>query len=51
VSTKISPEIAEYPDSGKFGVLASFGPDAAGNPQQFRFVGREGQQVPYWEGE
>ncbi len=51
VSTKISPEIAEYPDSDKFGVLASFGPDAAGNQQQFRFVGREGQQVPYWEGE
>jgi len=32
-------------------VLASFDPDAAGNPRQFRFVGREGQQVPYWEGE
>ena len=24
VSTKLSPEIAEYPDSGKFGVLAEF---------------------------
>ena len=23
VSTKLSPEIAEYPDSGKFGILAS----------------------------
>jgi uncharacterized cupin superfamily protein len=51
VSTKLSPEIAEYPDSNKFGVLAVFEPDAAGNPQRFVFVGREGQQVPYWDGE
>ena len=51
VSTKISPEIAEYPDSGKFGVLAEF-PAAPGvQPQTFRFVGRESQSVDYWEGE
>ncbi len=51
VSTKMSPEIAEYPDSGKFGVLAEF-PGAPGEkPQQFRFVGRDTQQVDYWEGE
>ena len=51
VSTKLSPEIAEYPDSGKFGVLAEFpaGPD--GKPQTFRFVGRENLAVGYWEGE
>ena len=51
VSTKMSPEIAEYPDSGKFGVLADF-PTAPGEkPRQFRFVGRDTSQVDYWDGE
>jgi uncharacterized cupin superfamily protein len=51
VSTKLSPEIAEYPDSGKFGVLAELpaGPD--GTPQRFIFVGRESDSLDYWEGE
>ena len=51
VSTKQSPEIAEYPDSGKFGVLAEYpaGPD--GKPQMFRFVGREDLGIDYWSGE
>ena len=51
VSTKMSPEIAEYPDSGKFGVLAEFPGDPGAKPQQFRFVGRAGEQVDYWDGE
>ncbi len=51
VSTKMSPEICDYPESGKFGVLADFGAGPDGKPQVFRFVGRDGQQVPYWEGE
>ena len=51
VSTKLSPEIAEYPDSGKFGILAEFPPGANGEPRGFRFVGRAGQNVPYWDGE
>jgi uncharacterized cupin superfamily protein len=37
VSTKQSPEIAEYPDSGKFGVLGD----------NFRFIGRPGNGVEY----
>ncbi len=51
VSTKLSPEIAEYPDSGKFGVLAelSSGPD--GKRRTFRFVGREADGLDYWDGE
>ncbi len=51
VSTKLSPEIAEYPNSGKFGVLAELpaGPD--GKPQRFMFVGRECGSLNYWEGE
>jgi uncharacterized cupin superfamily protein len=51
VSTKLSPDIAEYPDSGKFGVLAEYPPDKNGKPQKFSFVGRENLNVNYWEGE
>lgn len=51
VSTKISPEIAEYPDSGKFGVLAEYPAGADGKPRGFRFVGRAEQNVNYWDGE
>jgi uncharacterized cupin superfamily protein len=51
VSTKLSPEIAEYPDSGKFGVLAEFTPGPDGKPKGFRFVSRENLSVDYWEGE
>jgi len=50
VSTKLSPEVAEYPDSGKFGVLAEY-PDAEGKPRGFRFIGRVEQSLNYWEGE
>ncbi|MCC6208990.1 MAG: cupin domain-containing protein [Gammaproteobacteria bacterium] len=51
VSTKITPEIAEYPDSDKFGVLAEFPAGAGEPPKVFRYVGREGNSVGYWEGE
>ena len=51
VSTKLSPEIAEYPDSGKFGVLAELPVSADGKPQRFVFVGRAGDSLNYWEGE
>lgn len=51
VSTKLSPEIADYPDSGKFGVLAELPAGADGKPQRFVFVGREDQSLDYWEGE
>ena len=51
VSTKLSPEICEYPDSDKFGVLAEFGADSDGKPQRFVFVGREGDSRNYWERE
>jgi len=40
VSTKLSPEIAEYPDSGKFGVLSS----------DIRFLGKLDQSLGYWDG-
>lgn len=51
VSTKLSPEIVDYPDSGKFGVLAELPAGADGKPQRFVFVGREKESLNYWEGE
>ena len=41
VSTNLLPDVADYPDSGKFGVLDN----------GFSFIGRKDKQVPYWEGE
>lgn len=40
VSTKISPELAEYPDSGKFGVLS----------EGFRYVGKPDGSLDYYAG-
>lgn len=51
VSTKLSPEIAEYPDSDKFGVLAEYSPGPDGRPRGFRFIGRENLNINYWEDE
>jgi uncharacterized cupin superfamily protein len=50
VSTRISPEIADYPDSKKFGVLAEF-PDKDGKPSLWRFVNRPEANLNYWDGE
>jgi len=51
VSTKLSPEVAEYPDSGKFGVLAELADEPGGAGRMFSFIGREGEGLDYWEGE
>ena len=51
VSTRLSPELCEYPDSGKFGIMADFGKDATGAPQTFRYIGKTGDARDYWEGE
>ena len=51
VSTKITPEVVDYPDSGKFGVLSELPGGADGKQKRFIFVGREGQSGNYWEGE
>ncbi|MEM8807190.1 MAG: cupin domain-containing protein [Cyanobacteria bacterium P01_G01_bin.38] len=51
VSTKLSPEIAEYPDSDKFGIIADFPTGADQQPDMFLFVGREKIGLDYWEGE
>lgn len=48
VSTKESPEVVEYPDSGKFAILATESP---GREVPFRYVGKEEDCLDYWENE
>lgn len=51
VSTQESPEVCEYPDSGKLAVFARHEVRGEGPPSFFRFVGRQSQQIGYWEEE
>jgi uncharacterized cupin superfamily protein len=51
VSTRISPEIAEYPDTGRFGILAELAQEKTGQPRLMMFMGRETDSLDYWEGE
>ncbi len=51
VSTKLSPELVVYPDSGKFGILAELEPGPDAKPQTFRFIGRAEASLDYYEGE
>ena len=46
ISTRESPEVCEYPDSGKYMAMAD-----AGNGQQLRVVQRPDMSVDYWDGE
>lgn len=45
VSTMLQPEVCQYPDTGKLAVLDGMG------PQGFRHVGRQEDNVDYWQGE
>jgi uncharacterized cupin superfamily protein len=51
VSTRLSPEICEYPDSAKFGIYAELPPGHDGKPDFFYFMGREESCLDYWAGE
>ncbi len=51
VSTRLGPEICEYPDSGKFGVYAELAPEKDGKPSYFYFMGRQDMVLDYWAGE
>ena len=42
ISSVSDADVCEYPDSGKFG---------AGSRVGFRFIGRQGDSVDYWDGE
>jgi uncharacterized cupin superfamily protein len=49
VSTRSSPEISDYPDSGKFGIYDESLRE--GESKLFRYLGREEQSLDYWDGE
>jgi len=51
VSTKTYPEICEYPDTGKVGIMGEYPPLPDGTPQVFRLVTKPELTVGYWEGE
>ncbi|MET0293142.1 MAG: cupin domain-containing protein [Steroidobacteraceae bacterium] len=51
ISTKLQPDIVEYPGSAKFAVMGERPATPDGKRGWFRFVGREDQQIGYWEGE
>jgi len=52
VATSESPEIAEYPDSEKVGVLAEFPAEGGGKPTVMRYIIRgQAGMAEYWEGE
>lgn len=49
ISSMSSPEICEYPDSGKFAISALV---CDGNDKRtFRYAGREAASLDYWDGE
>ena len=50
VSTRITPDISDYPESKKFGVFGEF-TDTEGKPQTFRHIGRHDNNIDYWDGE
>ena len=52
VSTNNSPEVAEYPDSGKYGVIIELEDSHGGMPNMWRLMMKaESTKVDYWEGE
>jgi hypothetical protein len=48
---KLSPEIAEYSETNRLGVLARLGPDETGRPRTMMYVGKQGDSLYYREGE
>lgn len=50
VSTALSPEVAVYPDSNKFGLLAEL-PSGGDKPEILRFLGRTESSLAYYDGE
>lgn len=51
VSTAITPEFVQYPDSGKIGAAMFLGRDADGMPKAIRLINREQANLDYWDGE
>lgn len=49
ISTNVTTEVVEYPDSGKFLVSSRSGRDAGAKP--LRVIGRKEASLDYWDGE
>jgi uncharacterized cupin superfamily protein len=50
-STRLDPDITEYPDSDKFAVASMIPPGGGMLSAKFSFVGRKGAPVGYFDGE
>ncbi len=50
LSTLLQPEVVEYPDSGKFVVIAR-SEDGSMSKAEFAHVGRRSDSIDYWDGE
>jgi uncharacterized cupin superfamily protein len=51
ISTQRAPEIWEYPDSGKFGVIAEYASPGEAQSAPFVHFCRVADSVDYWDGE
>lgn len=51
VSTTQTPDLVQYPDSGKTGANHLLGRDADGMPVAVRIMTREADSLDYWDGE
>lgn len=51
VSTMLTPEIAEYPDTGKFQAVTDLPPGPDGRPQLLRLINRANANLDYWADE
>jgi uncharacterized cupin superfamily protein len=51
LSTKISPEVCEYPETGKYTVYPGKPAGSDGKPNTIGAIGHAGPDVNYWEGE
>jgi uncharacterized cupin superfamily protein len=50
-STRLDPEVVEYPDSGKFAVASLVASDGGLASAKFSHIGRREQRVDYFDGE
>jgi uncharacterized cupin superfamily protein len=51
VSTMQTPDLVQYPDSGKTGAAHFMERDEQGIPKAIRVLGREKDNLDYWDGE
>ena len=51
ISTMLQPEVAEYPDSGKFIVMSGSAPGGDKADRRLEYIGRKDSAVDYWDGE